>query len=333
MRAITWKGLAALAAGLVLTLSGCASGSIAGAADHTASAPAAADGLTTVNLGIFASSAQAALQAAIDAGVFKEHGIDLKLVVGQSSNAQLPSLSTGAIDFMLTSPTTPLIASAQGLDVKIVSGFLANNPDTPFDSTAVVTGKGSDIKSAKDLSGKTVSVNALGGIGQIGISEAVALDGGDPSTIKFVQLGFDQVAAQLAAGQIDAGMAGSPFMQQIIGAGGSLVSDFIHDTGLGTNELVIAASGKLTSDHPETVTKFVTALTAATAWMNANHDTVKTAMTQVLKTPAEAAAKTEFGTWGTDIDEPTIQKFADLLAKYKVTDKTPDVSAVLATQK
>ncbi|MCK6211076.1 ABC transporter substrate-binding protein [Georgenia sp. EYE_87] len=337
MRLSTTHALAAVAAGLVLALSGCSSGSVTGAATQPAADSGTDTGgdsekLTHVNFGIFASSAQAALQASIDEGIFADHGIELELVVGQSSNAQLPSLSTGALDFMLASPTTPLVAATQGLDIQIVSGFLQNNPDTPFDSTAVVTGAGSDITSAKDLSGKTVSVNALGGIGEIGISEAVALDGGDPSSINFVQLGFPEVAAQLESGQVDAGMVGSPFTQQVLGAEGTLVSDFIHDTELGANELVIASSGTLTSEDPDTVTRFVEALTEASAWLNDNHPAVAEQMTAILKTPPEVASKTEFGTWSTDIDEPTIQKFADLLSKYDVTDATPDVSKVLWQQ-
>lgn len=339
MKSSTTRAFAAVAAGLVLALSGCSSGSVTGAATQPAgesesesSASAGSDELTHVNFGIFASSAQAAFQAAIDEGIFADHGIEVELVVGQSSNAQLPSLSTGALDFMLTSPTTPLVAATQGLDIKIVSGFLQNNPDTPFDSTAVVTGPGSGIESAKDLSGKTVSVNALGGVGEIGISEAVALDGGDPSSVTFVQLGFPEVAAQLEGGQIDAGMVGSPFTQQVLGAGGTLVSDFIHDTGLGANELVVASSGKFTSEDPETVAAFTEALAEASAWLNDNHPAVAEQMTAILKTPPEVASKTEFGSWSTDIDEPTIQKFADLLSKYEVTDATPDISKVLWQQ-
>ena len=196
------KSLAAVAAtgiALSLSLTACGSGSV----DGSKSSASGDSSLTQVKIGLFPSSAVAAFQLGIDKGYFKEHGIDLKLVMGASSAAQLPAVNSGSLDFVLASPTTPIVAASKGLDLKIVAGYAKNNPSIVTDSVAVMVGKGSSIKSAKDLVGKKVAINALGSIGEIGIKNAVEQDGGDPNKVTFVQLGFDQVAAQLASGQID----------------------------------------------------------------------------------------------------------------------------------
>lgn len=317
---------------LALALTGCASGSISGGESTAAAAGSGNSDLRDVTIGLFPSSAVGAIQLGIDKGYFEEEGLNLELLLGQGSAAQLPSLSSGSLDFMLASPTTPLIATAQGLDLKIISGYAANRPDIVEDSVSVLVGPGSDIKSARDLEGKTVSINALGSIGEIGIREAVELDGGDPNKVTFVQLGFNEVGAQLESGQIDAGMAGPPFMQQIVADGGSVISDFIQDADLGGAELVIASSGALTRDDPEVIESFVTALDKTLAYAEEHQDEVRALLPDVLGTSPEAAAKTDFIAWSAELDVDALKQFADLMEKHGVTEKRPDVESTVWTK-
>jgi NitT/TauT family transport system substrate-binding protein len=180
---------------------------------------------------------------------------------------------------------------------------VANDPKIVEDSTAVVVGASSGIKSARDLEGKKVSVNALGSIGEIGIREAVAKDGGDPKKVTFVQLSFPEVAAQIEAGQIDAGMAGSPFMQQVVAKGGRVVSDFIHDTGLGENELVTISSGKVVDDNADLVKRFHAAMKEALPFLTANNDLIRAAMPAALGTDPAAAAKAQLSLYNPDVSK------------------------------
>lgn len=317
---------------LSLALTGCASGSISGGEGNAAAAGSGNSDLRDVTIGLFPSSAVGAIQLGIDKGYFEEEGLNLELLLGQGSAAQLPSLSSGSLDFMLASPTTPLIATAQGLDLKIVSGYATNRTEIVEDSVAVLVGPGSDISSARDLEGKTVSINALGSIGEIGIKEAVELDGGDPSKVTFVQLGFNEVGAQLESGQIDAGMAGPPFMQQIVADGGSVISDFIQDADLGGAELVIASSGALTREDPEVIESFVAALDKTLTYAEEHQDEVRALLPSVLGTSPEAAEKTDFIAWSAELDVDALKQFADLMEKHGVTEKRPDVESTVWTK-
>lgn len=328
MKPLRTRALAVGALVLGLSLAGCSTGSVAGGSAATAGT-AAPSGLTHVTLGLFPSSALAAFQVAIDQGFFKDQGLDVELVVGQGSAAQLPALTSGSLDFMLTSPITPLLANTKGLNVKIISGYTRNDPALVDDSTVVMVGKNSPIKSAKDLSGKTVSVNALGSVGEIGIKAAVEKDGGDPNSIKFVQLGLNEVPAQLAAGQIDAGMTGSPFIGQVLAQGGRVVSDFIEAAGLGKSELVIAASGDLVKNKPDEVKAFRTALAKAYPWLNDHHQAVIDQMPKALGIPAAVAAKSQFEIWDSQVYPETLQNFADLMTKYGVVKTKPDTTTVV----
>ncbi|MDV2476855.1 PhnD/SsuA/transferrin family substrate-binding protein [Rhodococcus zopfii] len=308
-------------AALALALTACSNGS-------NDAASTSDSGLEVVKVGLFPSSAVGAFQIGMDQGFFADHGIEVELVMGQSSAAQLPAVNSGGLDFMLASPTTPLVATSKGLDVTIVSGYARNRPGIVGDSVAVLVGQGSDIKSAKDLAGKRVAINALGSIGEIGIKEAVAQDGGDPDKITFVQLGFDQVAAQLASGQIDAGMAGPPFMGQILGSGGAVVSDFIQTSGLGGAELVMVAGRKLVDTKPDLVERFTAALDETLTYAEAHQDEVRAELPKVIGTDPEVAAKTEFIQWDATLDVDAIDQFSTLLVKYDVMNKEPGENVV-----
>ena len=320
MQSRTFRNLTMSAVAAALAVTGCSSDSASG------DASAASDSeLQEVTIGLFPSSTVAAIQLGIDQGYFEEEGIDLEMLLGQGSSAQLPSLSSGSIEFMLSSPTTPLLATTQGLDLKIVAGYGKNREEIVEDSVAVLTAEDSNIESAKDLEGKVVAINALGSIGDIGIREAIELDGGDPDKVTFVQLGFNEVAAQLESGEIDAGMAGPPFMQQITDQGGEVISDFIQEADLGGAELVMVSSAALIEEDPELVEGFVRGLDRTLEYAEQNQDEVRDLLPEVLDTSPEAAENTEFLEWDAELDTEALEQFAHLMDKYELVDSKPSI--------
>lgn len=314
------RSFLALALASVAAASGCAEGSVSGASPTATGADGAK--LKEVKVGLFPSTSVAVFELGKRKGFFEKQGLVVKRVVGQGSSAHLPALSSGSIDFLVTSPTTSIIAVSKGLDVPIVSGFVHNKPDVVEDSTVVVS-KDPAIKTAKDLVGKTVSVNALAGAGEIGIKEAVAMAGGDPNKVKFTQLGFPEVSAQLESGQIDAGMTGLPFTAQVTGSGGHVVSDFIHDTGLGNAELVVASNGRLIKSDPETINKFKAALAETLAFAEDHPDELIALLPELLGTKPEAAKKSVFPEWNGELDEKSVEQFVKLMEKYGLVSSAP----------
>jgi len=313
------------AAAVTLGLAGCAGGSV----DGGSAAPVAADGLTPISIGVFTSPAVAVLQAGEDQGFFEDHGLDIEIIQAASSAAQLPALDSGKIQFMLASPVSPILANTQGLDVQIVAGYAQNDPATVNDSTALVVGAGSDLQRPKDLEGKTVSINALGSVGEIGINAAVEADGGDPSTIEYIQLALGDVPAALEAGQIAAGMTGAPWIGQVEAAGGSVLSDFIQEGGLGDNELVIAGNGTFAAENPELTAEFVAALEETYEYANANHDALAATLPAILNIPEEAAKKQVWTHYSAELDPAVLGTFADLMTRYEIVPTEPDVDALI----
>jgi NitT/TauT family transport system substrate-binding protein len=320
--------IAGVTAVLALGLAGCAGGSV----DGSTAAPAAQKsegGLTPISIGVFTSPSVAIIQAGEDQGFFEKHGFDVEIIQAASSAAQLPALDSGKIQFMLASPVSPILAKTQGLDVQIIAGYAQNDPATVNDSTALAVGAGSPVQRPKDLEGKTVSINALGSIGEIGINAAVEADGGDSSKLTYIQLALGDVPAALASGQIDAGMTGAPWLGQVEAAGGSVLSDFIHEDGLGKNELVIAGNGTFAKEHADVTADFVAALEETYEYANTNHEALASLLPSILNIPEKAAQGQVWMTYSSELDRSVLDTFAELMSRYEIVSTEPDMEAVI----
>jgi ABC-type nitrate/sulfonate/bicarbonate transport system substrate-binding protein len=178
-----------------------------------------------IKVGVIAINSMGAVQYAQDAGIFKKNQINVSdFTTFPAPPPGLAALNSGAVQFMY-SPTIPLINSVfnGGLKLKIVAaadGYLKSDvveglSDKEYaaklDDTGACIAKGGSVKAWKDLEGKTVSVPARGAQGEVTIAFAVKKDGGDPSKINWVVLGFPEVQSAVASGKIEAGFVVEPF--------------------------------------------------------------------------------------------------------------------------
>ena len=175
--------------------------------------------VVTVQAGFIAVTDVAALYLGEEVGIFKKHGIELKVNMGTTGAALVPAVMSGEYHFAFSSLVSLLQARDKGLPVKIIAAGSSSTATTGADVTMIHAGPNSGIKSAKDLEGKTVSVNALNGLLQLLGKSAVKADGGDPGKVRFIELGFADALAALQSGKIDAMVGAEPFGTAAIAAG------------------------------------------------------------------------------------------------------------------
>lgn len=283
----------------------------------------------SITIGALPISETAPLWAAIDAGVFDDYGLDVTVETIQGGALAMPALINGDVDFLIGQPYGALRAKIQGLDAAIIANYASSYAEGD-DVNGVVSAPGSDITRPADLAGKRVAVNSLGAAGDLTISAAVEQDGGDPSTIEFVEVAFPDAQAQLEAGNIDAAWVPQPFLNMIVGAGGNLVTYNYQATLPGLPTLVIMSTGATVTDDPELVASVREAFTAAFAWAEDNDDAVRQALVDNLSIPAEAAAGLLLPRFTTELDTGLLQELADLAAQYGYFDTAPDVADLVA---
>ena len=320
--------VAALVAALSLGLAACSSSDPAPQAEPEASSAPDADSPRAVTIGALTISETAPLWAAVDAGIFAEHGLDVTVQPIQGGAQAMPALINGDIDFSLGQPFGAMRASLQGLDVAIVANY-AQSLTEGDDINSVVVGAGSDITSPADLAGKKVAVNSLGAAGDLTIMAAVEEDGGDPGTIEFVEVAFPDAQAQLAAGNIDAAWVPEPFVSMIVGGGGARVVDPYQAVLPGLPTLVLQTTGATVTDDPELVDAVREALTAAFAWAAENDEAMRASLVTEMSLPEAAAAGLPLPEFSTEIDQEVLQGLADLAVQYEFFDQAPDLDELI----
>ena len=330
------KNLAALGllAAAALALAGCTDSA---APAPAGSAAATADGgsgeMTQIRVAALPIAESGALWAAIDEGIFADHGLEVEVVPAQGGAQAIPALINGDIDFAIGQPFGPFRADLRDLGVVIIGNYASSLPaSADTDVNAVVALSSSGISSPKDLAGKRVSVNSLGAAGDVTIMKAVEDDGGDPKSIQFVEVAFPDVQAQLEAGSIDAGWVPDPFMSQIAGNGGAIITHPYQATIPGLELLTNITTQKKIDEDPELVKNYADAMSEALTWASSNEDAVRAAIVENMKIPEAAAAGITLPVFSPELDVDNLRTLAGLAVGYGVLDKEPDFDAMIKLQ-
>ena len=319
----------ALGAAAILALSGCTD---SGAEPTSAPTEDAGSGeVRSVRVAALPIAETGALWAAMEEGIFEDHGIEVEVVPAQGGAQAIPALLSGDIQFAIGQPFGPFRADGQDLGVVIIGNY-ADSLEEGKDVNAVVSLGDSGITGPADLAGKRVSVNSLGAAGDVTIMKAVEDAGGDPSTIEFVEVAFPDAQAQLEAGNIDAAWVPDPFMSSIVDGGGNLVVHPYQATIPGLTVLTTITTQELMDSDSELVADFAAAMTEALDWAADNEEAVRAAISTNMEIPEEAAAGITLPTFTSEIKVSDLEELAALAVEFGVLDAEPDFDRLVQPQ-
>jgi NitT/TauT family transport system substrate-binding protein len=145
-------------------------------------------------------------EVARSAGHFKNHGLDVRLVYTRGGNAAMQALLGGAVDYAATALDVAIQVYANvGADIRrfAVTGRL------PLFAVVTAPKTADQVRSIKDLEGKTVGVSALGNADHALTLYLLKQAGVDAGTVKFATMGVNLLEA-LRQGQIDVGLVQEP---------------------------------------------------------------------------------------------------------------------------
>ena len=287
--------------------------------------------LTSVRVAALPIAETGALWAAIEEGIFADHGLEIEVVPAQGGALAIPALLSGDIQFAVGQPFGPMRAELQDLGIVIISNY-ADSLAEGKDVNAVVALGGSGITSPADLAGKRVSVNSLGAAGDVTIMKAVEDAGGDPSTIEFVEVAFPDAQAQLDAGTIDAAWVPDPFRGMIVGAGGVEVVYPYQATIPGLTVLTNYTTAELIESDPKLVESYAAAMAEALDWAAANRDAVNAAIAENLGIPLAAAESLTISSFTPKLDVSKVEDLAQVAVDYGVLPALPDFDVMIQLQ-
>jgi len=317
------RAAVAAVAALPLLTSGC------GGSDE----PQASSGggeTATVTLGVIPIIDVAPVYLGQEQGFFEEQGIELELSAGQGGAAIIPGIVGGSLDVGFTNNLSLVIASATGLPLQVAASGVDSTGDPALDPFTISTADDSITRPA-DLAGKRVAVNAVNSIGDAVVKASVEADGGDPSSIQFVELAFPNMTAAMTAGDVDAAWIVEPFVT--IGAPQGvrvLTTPLLDFTDIDVELSTYATSEQFAAENEDVLARFTTAMDQSLEYAQQNTDAVRAILPTYLDMPPELAAKVRLPEWNTDVSRESFEAFADLTESNGLLDGEPDLDTLLA---
>ena len=323
MRGTKRVAAAAIGMSVALAMAGC------GGSDSGSGSDGGGDGPDEVSVGVIPIVDVAPIYLGDLQGFFEDENIDLSLETGQGGAAIVPGVASGQFQFGFSNNTSLLVAASQGLPLKVVTAGNSTTGDVGDDFGAVVAPEGSDIKEPADLEGTTVAVNTLNNIGSTTINKVVRDDGGDPTTIKYVELGFPDMPGALAQGQVDAAWVVEPFLTITQGQGATPVAWNFAGTD---PDLLVASyftSEKLMQDDPDLVERFTSAMNKSLDYAEENPDEVRGVLSSYTEVDADTADALILPKFSSDLTPDSFELLAQLAEEDGAIDSRPDIDALL----
>jgi NitT/TauT family transport system substrate-binding protein len=285
--------------------------------------------VTTLKVGVIPIADVAPLYLGIEKGFFKEENLEIEPQLAEGGAAIIPSVLSGDYQIGFSNTTSLIIAASKDLPVQIISqGVLAGTgEDDAWDG--IVARKGSGIKTAKDLEGKSIAVNTLNNIGPVTINNVMEKQGADYTKVKYVEVPFPDMNAALDAKRVDAAFEVEPAFSGGKAAGGTVVFNSYEETAPNMTVATYFASKQYIGENGETVDAFKRAMEKSLDYASQNPEEVRKVIGTYTEIPAEVLDKITLPVWKADLNEPTIQQVADLAKKYGFIEEVPSLDDLI----
>ena len=248
-----------------------------------------------------------------DMGFFAKAGLDADIQTMQTSAAMAAAAASGAIDIGY-SPVDSL-ATIHQKKVPVVIIAAANEYISPSRNAALVLPAGSAVQHAADLNGKTIAVSNLRSLSENAARAWMDRNGGDSSTVKFIEIPFPAMLPALDANRIDAAWVAEPFLSAATKNGRAIEYGF---DAISKRFLIGAwfTTAPWAGDHRDLVAKFGGVMRDTAAWANKNPGLSGAIVGKYTKIDPAVLATMTRSHYAEQLTSASLQPLIDIDAKY-----------------
>lgn len=248
-----------------------------------------------------------------DANFFAKAGLNVEVMSFSGGGAITAGVAGGALDVGCANVGSLANAHARGVPIRLIAPGGLYSSAAP--TTVLAVARNSSITSVKELSGKTVGVSTLKDLQQASVMRTMQAAGGDPQSIKFIELPIPAIPAALAAGRLDAGIMLEPHLtfskdqiRVLVPCYDAIAKTFMISAFFSTDAW-LRQNGAL-------ALKLVDALQDAAQWANKNQSSSGAILEKVSKLPPGGAARMNRIVFGEKLQASLVQPVIDALAEY-----------------
>lgn len=204
-------------------------------------------------------------------GMFERAGLDVEIAKGTGGAAVTAAVVGGSYDVGHAGLLALLTAHIHHVPVVIVAPGAYFQPQNPYAGLLVSTTGG--ITTARDLNGKVVGSATLGDLSTVAIMSWMEANGGDPKSLKFVEIPMGAAGAAIEQNRIYAASITEPFLDAALQTGklkmlgtayAAIASHYLFSAWFTTSDWA--------AKNPDLVRKFQDVVQRAAAYTNAHPD-------------------------------------------------------------
>ncbi len=302
---------AAVAAAMLLTA--CSGG---GSADDDAAETPGATETHTLKIADFPVMELASLFAGRDAGIFAEHGVELDAIeISGAGAAMIPAAVEGTIDIAPSNVLSVMVAQQNGQDVQCFA--LITRRPAEGRPLALLTPGDSTVKSAADLEGKQVAINALGGANDLIMRAWLDSEGVDPESVTFVPTDFPNMSQVLSSNNVDAALTDEPFTTQAIAQGAKVLEERPYQAIAETPAFSCwAATTQTITEKADALAAFVAAMNESNDKVNADRSAVTDTLVNTMGFAQDVAEEATVPQFDANITVDDLAVWAEFAKKY-----------------
>lgn len=295
-----------------------------------AAAPTRAQEPPLITIAATANDSTTSALYAVKAGLFKKAGLNVKLVPMSSGSAVVTAVAGGAVQIGNVGIVIVIAAHTKHIPFTVIG------PSAMFDDSASRLGgltvrKDSSIRTARDFNGKTIAVPGLNDLAALGFQAWADKNGGDSSTVRYIEMPSSVALPAVASGRVDATYLTTPLLTQGLENGSvRVVTDMLSAISKRFIVLAWITTDDYAAKNRDVIERFARVMHESALYCNAHQTETVDMIAEFAKLDPAVVRNMTRATFAPYITPALIQPLIDAAAKYKAIDAPFDAQELIS---
>jgi NitT/TauT family transport system substrate-binding protein len=259
------------------------------------------------------------LEYGVKEGFFENRQLDVQVTPSQGGATVVPAVVSGDTDIGGSNLVSVLLAQGKDIPIEIVAPGTFVRREREQDFSAILVAGDGDIRSPKDLEGKTLAVNTLKNVAELTAKSSLAKQGVDVSEIELAEVDFPDMNGALAQGRVDAAFQIEPFVSLGLKEGHRIVDRPYVGTKPGLQIGCYFTSEQYQAENEDVVERFQQGVADTAEAIERDPAAFREFLPEASEIPPPAAQNAVLPTWKAENDQASLDLTAELMDRYGVT--------------
>jgi len=254
---------------------------------------------------------------AAKAGIYKKYGLNVQMVKMAGAAAVAAAIAGGSLEMGKASSLGAVTAIGKGLPFTIIGNLAYYDAAKP--DIALLVLASSDIKTPKDLEGKTLAAVSLSDMNSVATFAWLDRLGVDRSTLKYVEFPASASLAAMEQHRIVASTIYEPYFSSFMATGKVRVLGYPFEAiSKHFSDALIFTTKTWAADHPDAVRKFLQATEEASTYIAAHENVSAQLIAEFGDVDPGTLGNIHHAGRGIALSPADVQPVIDAAYKYKV---------------